>query len=369
MNKTPSLATLLIVDDQPSNLDVLFHVLDEAGYEVLVAKNGRRALETLKYRKPDLILLDIMMPEMDGFEACKRIKSQPELTSIPIIFMSALSDVTDKLKGFDHGGADYITKPIQHQELLARIETHLKLHRLQQELIASNRQLEVFSHTVAHDLKNPLNVVLVYAETLYEDYPVGSTLDEAAHQRLAKITRSSRQMFGLIEDLLLLAASSEQSAVKLEMVDLRPLVQRLLENQLYDLIRSTQAQIELLGEYWPPVYAYEPWLEAVCLNYLSNALKYGCKLGESPRIEIRTFSQAVDQIRFEVRDHGNGLSREQCEQAFMPFVRIHDPNHKIEGHGLGLSIVRNIITRLGGQCGVDCVQEQGCAFYFTLPEA
>ncbi|HMQ56624.1 MAG TPA: response regulator [Anaerolineae bacterium] len=134
--------TILVVDDTPSNLSVLFAFLERADYEVLVVGNGQAALESVKRRPPDLILLDIMMPVMDGYETCDRLKADPVTKDIPVIFMTALNDVVDEVKGFAQGAVDYITKPVRMERVLARIKTHLALRRLQQELQQKNAQLE-----------------------------------------------------------------------------------------------------------------------------------------------------------------------------------------------------------------------------------
>ncbi|RKZ85522.1 MAG: hypothetical protein DRR19_16265, partial [Candidatus Parabeggiatoa sp. nov. 1] len=131
---------VLIVDDNTSNLSVLFKVLQQANFKVLIAESGKSALKRIKYLKPDIILLDIMMPEMDGFETCRRLKANEESKHIPVIFMTALADTADKVKGFELGAVDYITKPVQVEEVVARLNTHLTICRLQNNLLQQNEQ-------------------------------------------------------------------------------------------------------------------------------------------------------------------------------------------------------------------------------------
>jgi CheY-like chemotaxis protein/class 3 adenylate cyclase len=142
MNNTPDQDTLLIVDDIPANVSVLSRFLKSAGFKVLIAQNGKRALQNAEYAQPDLILMDIQMPEMDGFEACRILKSQEKTQEIPIIFMTALTDTVDKVKGFKLGAADYITKPIQQEEVLARVKSHLQICKLQRQLQLQNQQCQ-----------------------------------------------------------------------------------------------------------------------------------------------------------------------------------------------------------------------------------
>lgn len=139
--QTPK-ASLLVVDDNPENISVLFDFLDDCGFEILVAENGYDALENAQNEQPDLILLDIMMPDISGFETCHRLKCNRYTQEIPVIFMTALSDTVNKVKGFELGAVDYVTKPFQHEELLARINTHLTIRKLQKKLQAQQAELK-----------------------------------------------------------------------------------------------------------------------------------------------------------------------------------------------------------------------------------
>ncbi|HET9220891.1 MAG TPA: response regulator [Roseiflexaceae bacterium] len=136
-------AAVLIVDDDPANLELLFQHLSQAGYRVLVAETGQLALERAELAQPEAILLDVMMPGMDGFETCRRLKQQATTQAIPVIFMTALADTADKVKGFAAGGVDYVTKPFQPEELLARVQAHTTVYLLQKELRRKNSELEV----------------------------------------------------------------------------------------------------------------------------------------------------------------------------------------------------------------------------------
>ena len=150
MKKNTITGTLLVVDDIPTNLKVLFTYLRGLDFKIRIAQDGEDALKQVAYAKPDLILLDVMMPKMDGFETCRRLKSKAETAGIPIIFMTALTDVVDKVKGFEIGAVDYITKPIQHEEVLARINLHLTLRKLQKSLEEKNANLTNMQNTIQH---------------------------------------------------------------------------------------------------------------------------------------------------------------------------------------------------------------------------
>lgn len=374
---TPVLKTLLVVDDIPDNINMLLEFLTQSGFKVLVAKEGPAAIRKAQYAKPDLIMLDVMMPGMDGFEVCKILKRKPETREIPIIFMTALSDTVDKLKGFSLGAIDYITKPIQHEEVLARISTHLKLRQLQQqletelkirqeyaiELEKRNTELNTFARTVAHDLKNPLHGIVNLSGLLLDQCATSPVLEEEAINYLQLIEQAGQEMFNTIEALLLLAGLSNQNTIQTQPLDMAEIINRVVEKRLVYMLRDFQAQISL-AETWPVAKGYAPWVEEVWANYLSNALKYG---GQPPQLELGADVQAGRMIRFWLHDNGPGLSLEAQAKLFTPFTRLHQT--RVEGHGLGLSIVQQIIEKLGGQVGVESVEGQGSTFYFMLPAA
>jgi two-component system, sensor histidine kinase and response regulator len=357
--------TILIVDDVPANISVLFEFLTQENFKVLVAQDGKRAVEKAKYALPDLILMDVMMPVMNGFEACSALKADAKTKDIPIIFTTALADTVDKVKGFNLGGADYVTKPFQHEEILARINTHLKICKLQRtlslqtnELQTKNQQLEAFSRTVAHDLKSPLNIVIGYTDLLLNDCAEKYPHDEELNYNLQVIMQSGEKMVSIIDALLLLARTTKE-VNNLDWVDMGLVVQQVIEHRLAYMIRECQAEV-IEPQNWPTVYSYAPWLEEVWVNYISNGIKYG---GNPPKLELgsQEFSQ---YIRFWIKDNGEGLSIAQQQQLFTPFTRLHE--NRAEGHGLGLSIVRQIIEKLGGEVGVENA-DRGCIFYFNLP--
>jgi len=357
--KTSERETILIVDDTPANLNILFDYLDSAGFKVLVASSGSEALERAKYMQPDLILLDVMMPGMDGFETCRRLKREEITEDIPIIFMTALADAESKITGFDVGGVDYITKPFHNKEVLARVNTHLTIRRIQKDLQARNRELDAFAHTVAHDIRNSLNRIMGFAEMLSEEYNTISADELKKYSDI--ITRSGRQMSQLVEALLLLAGVRKQE-VELTPLDMSDIVDGAL-HRLSDMIDRYQAEI-ILPQAWPTAMGYAPWVEEVWVNYLDNALKYG---GQPPCLELGAALQPDGQLRFLVQDNGPGIAPENQARLFTEFTRL-EPSRS-EGHGLGLSIVKRIVERLSGQVGVESRLGQGGLFYFTLEKA
>jgi signal transduction histidine kinase len=366
---------ILVVDDSPANLRLLTSMLTEQGYKVRSVINGPMALTAARAAPPDLILLDINMPEMNGYEVCQQLKADELSHDIPVIFISALDEIGDKVQAFAVGGVDYVTKPFQFEEVLARVETHLALRNLQRQLTAANdelalrlqevqarnEELDAFAHTVAHDLKNPLGAILGYSGMLQERYE--SLSQEQLIRIVASLGRSARKMDNIIEELLLLAGVRKMESVEPIPLDMGAIVAEA-QSRLEDLIRSHEAEI-VAPERWPLAQGRAPWIEEVWTNYLSNAIKYG---GQPPRVELGADGQAGSSfVRFWVRDNGPGLSPAEQERLFTPFERLHEI--RAVGYGLGLSIVRRIVEKLGGQVGIESQSGQGCLFYFTLPAA
>lgn len=361
--------TLLVIDDMPDNIKILLKILTQLNFKVLAARDGQQGIRIAEYTLPDLILLDIMMPEMNGFEVCRYLKSQATTQAIPIIFMTALDDVQSKIKGFECGAADYITKPFQYKEVVARVDTHIHLYKLQQqlqtqmqELEKSNQELDAFAHTVAHDLKNPLNGVINLTEVLLETCPF-DTLNPAigkCKERLQVVATASHQMLNIIESMLLLAGVSNKKIVELQPLDMDKIITQVIHN-LNAMITEYQGEIRLPPE-WPTAKGYAIWVQEIWMNYLTNGLKYG---GNPPILELGAYSQENEMICFWVQDNGNGLTEPEQSRLFTPFTRLQE--NRAHGHGLGLSIVQQIAEKLGGQVGVESQLGQGSRFFFTLP--
>lgn len=362
---TDRLASVLVVDDTSANLRLLSQMLTENGYQARPVRSGPQALAAAQTLPPDLILLDIRMPGMDGYEVCKLLKADPRTRDIPVLFISALSETEDKIKAFTAGGVDYVTKPFQLEEILARVQTHLTLRslqrRLEQQIVERDElitDLHAYAHTVAHDLRNPIAVALGYADLLQgaEDlYP-----PEDRQLFLASLTEILLKMSTITKELLLLA-EVRQMELRVAPVSMEQPVHEALE-RLAGEAKEAGAQIQA-PEAWPSALGYVPWLEQVWVNYISNAIKYG---GSPAQIELGATEPIDGYVRFWVRDHGPGLTPEQQARLYSAFTRI-DQGQAI-GHGLGLSIVQRIVTKLNGQVGVESAGlGQGCTFWFTLP--
>jgi two-component system, sensor histidine kinase and response regulator len=368
--------TILIVDDTPANLDLLGAMLADEGYDVRPAINGQVALMAVRASLPDLILLDINMPGKNGYEVCQELKADEQTAEVPIIFLSALDEIADKVRAFQVGGVDYITKPFQFEEVLARVENQLTLYRQRREIEELrekerryfeelNKMKDQFVNTVSHDLKNPINNIMGYAEMLLEDEDPIDDLDEI-RDIVARILYSSQQMYALVTDLLDLAKIEAGMALTLNPVPLN----KFLDEHVKDFeLLARHKQIKLI--YSPPeteiiVTIDSSRLGQVLSNLLSNAIKYTPEAGE---VEIVTEIDG-DYILIRIVDTGLGIPTEDVPHLFDKFYRVRREEHLTsEGTGLGLSIAKAIVEKHSGKIWAESELGAGSVFNIALPVA
>lgn len=358
-------ADILIVDDTPDNLRVLSAMLTNRGYEVRKALNGRRAIASVQSEPPDLILMDIRMPEMDGYEVCRQLKATPQGCEVPIIFISALDDALDKVRAFAAGGVDYVTKPFQEAEVLARIEHQLRIQRLQQqlieqneELLRSNRELEQFAYVVSHDLQQPLQSVTGFVRLLQMKYE--DSLDDVAQDYLNRIHETGSRMQRLVQDLLTYAQVGRQEQEP-QSVDCNQILRQVLENlqEAIDKKRATFTWDSL-----PVVQGNESQLIQLFQNLISNGIKF-VPDDVAPQIHIAVMQQK-DYWQIGIQDNGIGIKPENCEQIFEIFQRLHTGS-KYSGTGIGLATCKKIVEQHQGHIWVKSQLGEGTTFFFTLP--
>ncbi len=247
-----------------------------------------------------------------------------------------------------------------NRELDQRVaERTQALQALNQELVHRNEDLEAFAHTVAHDLKGPLSSLLGFSEALQDN--LNSMTQETLINYLSLIGRSARKLTNIVDELLLLSSFSKVEVLS-RPVAMSPVIGAALE-RLRDSIQQRRVEFTIQST-WPLAYGYAPWLEEVWVNYISNAIKYGV---DPPHITLGAERHTDGMIRFWVKDNGPGLTEEQQRRLFVPFSRLS--NMRVQGYGLGLSITRRIVERLGGRVGVESTPGKGATFYFTLPAA
>ncbi|NJL59747.1 MAG: hybrid sensor histidine kinase/response regulator [Desulfobacteraceae bacterium] len=309
--------SVLIVDDTMENLQVLAEMLRSKNYKVAVAKDGMKALSFVSKRKPDLILLDIMMPEMDGFEVCVRLKSDPETKEIPVIFISALAETSDKLKGFETGGVDYITKPFRQEEVFARVRTHLDLKFSREALKKANDSLAIANATkdklfsiISHDLRNPVFATASMLDIL-ADEPHSFKEDEKA-TILNDLRNSMKEVHSLLENLLSWSRAQRDKMVY-EPSDNN--IQEIVSGNISLLSGiAKDKRIRLYSDIAAPVMAFCDYntINTVIRNLISNALKFTPESGE-----IRISAASEDKmIAVSIADSGVGIPKENIEKLF-----------------------------------------------------
>lgn len=373
---------ILLVDDNPTNLGVLFESLNDSGFQLLVAEDGESALEQVNYAKPDIVLLDVMMPGIDGFETCRRLKAEPLTQGIPVIFMTALADTVDKVKGLSIGAVDYITKPIQPDEVLARVRTHLTLKSLQEQLQQQNQQLQreiqerqqaeerlrVFLHAVSHDLRNPVMGLLMVLRNLLDQ----AESPQVPRSLLERMAQSCDRQLVLINSLVE-TQSGEIWGISLQCqpISLLTLAQELAATW-QPLLAEAGATLKCqIPADLPQVEADPYQLWRVYENLLGNALKYngtGLTLTLRAALIPAAEQDGGSEIRCTVEDDGVGMPAEQAEELFRLYSRGRNSRQTL-GLGLGLYLCQQIVQAHGGQIGVTSQPAQGATFWFTLPLA
>lgn len=370
--------TILVVDDNPTNLQVLLESLKRTGFKILVARTGENAIQQAEYGKPDLILLDVMMPGIDGFETCRRFKTLDAFKEIPIIFMTALTDTTDKLKGFQAGGVDYVTKPLQHEEVLARVVTHLTIRRLQQEsreqhlalqeqhaqLQALNASKDKFFSIISHDLRSPLSSVLVGLRLLTD--PESRVSESEKEEILHDSRRTVEQLYSLLDNLLVwsrLQRGLMEYAPK--QIDLQPLFER---NATLFAANAEQKQIAIRQTVTAPIFAFadSQMIDTVIRNLISNALKFT----EARGAITLSACQNDQNVEITVADTGIGMDAEAVAKLFRLDVRYNQLGTAGEkGTGLGLNVCKEFAEKNGGSIAVESVVGAGTTFRVTLPKS
>lgn len=406
---------VLIIDDNVTNIEVLAAALAE-DYEISFATCGAEGIELVVKYLPDLILLDIMMPDMDGFETCRRLRSNASLPDIPIIFISALEEVADKVKAFQAGGNDYVTKPFQPEEVLARVATHTALYRTRRELEAreeslrrhlqeletAHRQLQEMGSQllqseklasigqlaagVAHEINNPigfvssnLNTLQGYVKTLLQllaEYEPLETLAPADRQLRLKAAKQQADLAFLREDIVQLINESIDGAGRVQRIvrDLRNFshpgdnewrttdLQAALESTLNVAWNEIKFKANVVRDYveLPPVECLSSQINQVLLNLIVNAAQ---SITNNGQITLRT--RHHDQwVSIAIIDNGCGIAAEHCEKIFDPFFTTKPVG---KGTGLGLSMAYGIIATHRGRIDVESGIGQGSTFTIWLP--
>ncbi|MBU2513680.1 hybrid sensor histidine kinase/response regulator [bacterium] len=369
MTDTNQKPSVLIVDDNPKNLQVLGSLLTQNGYSAVAAQGGEQALEYIKKKEPEIILLDIMMPGMDGIEVCKRLKDDEDTREIPILFITALTEVNDKIKAFAAGGADYLTKPFVKEEVLARIEVHLKNARYLKQLTETNQHLkdlnklkDDFLGMATHDIRSPLSGVngvidLILTGELGE-------INDQQREFLELILKSGKQIMNLVNDLLDISVI-ESGNLKLTFENCR--IRSIIEDRIrLHQFTVKKKEIMIISDLKDnPELTLDPERFGQVLdNLLSNAAKFS---PEKSKIFVSLEADKTDVI-IKIRDEGPGISKEDQEKLFGMYRKLSArPTSGEKSSGLGLAIARKIIDGHQGDIYVESSLGKGATFVIVLP--
>ncbi len=359
---------ILVVDDTPANLTLLVGMLKDRGYRVRPVPSGALALQAAAAEPPDLILLDISMPEMDGFEVCAKLKEDPRLRDIPVLFLTARTDIADKVRSFEVGGVDYVTKPFQFQEVDVRVRTHLELRRQKRELEKSYEKLtelqalrDSLVHMLVHDLRSPLSALVGFLGFLKE---AEEKFAPDQRQDIEESLKAAKRMALMVTGVL------DVNKLEAGKMTIHPAPCDALS-----LGREVVASLESLTEgrtlAFSPKGQLSGWLDRglvfrVLQNLIANALKFAPRTGGKVELRIKATDEGT---RFEVVDNGPGIPPEYHDQIFEKFGQAQGGRkNRMFSTGLGLTFCKMAVEAHGGRIGVVSEDGKGSTFWFTLPQ-
>lgn len=367
---------ILIVDDIPQNIEVLGNTLRQSGSMVFMATNGNQAIAIAEVKKPDLILLDIQMPEMDGYEVCQKLKANDQTRHIPIIFLTARTEIDDIVRGFAAGAVDYITKPFNSAELLARVSTHIELKKALNTVSEQNKKLNELNATkdklfsiIAHDLRNPFNALIGYSELIAAIIKNGGDMKNLL-EHINILNQSARQGYDLLENLLhwsltqtgQLRLDPELFNLEkpvLEAVSLLKAAAAKKEIKIEAAVEPANAEIKVFADY--------KTISTVCRNVIGNAIKF---TPEGGTIKITIKKSAEDSYCEAVfKDSGIGMNAETLEKLFtISSKKSKKGTNNEQGTGLGLIVCRDFVEKNNGKIYVASELDHGSTFTIKLPE-
>lgn len=365
--QAPTVANILVADDTPENLRLLVAVLTDEGHQVRAVTGGQHALAAAERDPPDLVLLDINMPDLNGFEVCERLKQRPALADIPVVFLTALSDVSNIVRAFDVGGVDYITKPFQLAELVARVRTQLALRRTQHQLRESLTKLQALErlrddmvHMLVHDMRSPLMALMGHLAMLEDEARAKLSADAVAD--LSAATRSVTDLSRMANDLIDISRlEAQQVPIDWLEHDLGAIIRDVAGDfAALDTARALQVAVpDAL-----PLRCDGGLVRRVIENLVGNAIKH-----TPSDAAIRVSAEAHPSgARVIVADEGPGIPPEARERIFDKFaVATLRRDHRFHSSGLGLAFCRLAVLAHGGKIGVEPRLPHGSSFWFELP--
>ncbi len=353
---------IMIIDDNPMNLLLTSKILEGFGYQTRTAESGKEGLLKMENEVPSLILLDISMPEMDGYEVCEEIKKNDKWHDIPVIFLTANTLTEDLVKGFEKGGVDYITKPFKSEELHVRVKTHLDLSESRNEILKMNRQRDKLYSIIAHDIRSPLSGILQTIDAIEQGYfdPTSEDFREIIRHLKERTKETSTLLTSLLQ-------WSRAKSDKFEMHPAETNVYVVVSNCLQLLnanAMNKNINIHFDSDEDAVAWCDEVSIHTVIRNLISNAIKF---TGSNGSIWIRTKRDDC-KLRIEIVDTGVGMAEETIKKIFEQNEHYTSTGTNNEqGTGLGLMIVKEFVEKNNGKIIVDSVIGKGSTFVVELP--
>ena len=361
-------AKILLIDDSVQNLRLLGNMLREKNYQIALAQSGKEGLQLAARIQPDLILLDIMMPELDGYEVCKKLKEDSNTRHIPVIFLTAKTSNQDVVNGFQMGGVDYITKPFNKQELFMRIKTHLELKQARDKISRQAETLRDLNATkdkmfsvISHDLRAPLGGIKSMLDLMYEDQQQNRQISSRS---LDSLKNAADQTYNLLENLLFWSRSQRGKLVndpeKINIYDLiienLELLQTMSDNKQLEIDNRVDKDASAVGD--------RNMIKTVLRNLINNAIKFTHEKGRiTIDCEVKDGMAEVS-----VADNGTGIQKQNLEKILnMKEYYTTFGTRREKGSGLGLNLCIDFIRRNNGELYIDSEYGKGSMFTFTLP--
>lgn len=379
---------ILVVDDKPNNLSLVTSLL-RPDYEVLLANNGERAIVIAREKSPDLILLDIMMPGMSGFEVCTILKKDPATADIPVIFLTARNDSDDFEKAYDIGAVDYTTKPINTKELIMRVKTHLliaeqknNLLRLNERITHINEELEEevtkrthalskakeglerqntdlaqFSHIISHNLRGPVASALGLTQLFDRKNPANPVNSDV----LTRMVDSVKNIDTILKDISSILDIRENIPSEADRFEAVPCINTVIQKVIKNHPQVSASCFSVHAE-MTEISAFRNYLERILTHLIENAVQY-CKPNIVPEVKVSVVQSGLN-YEITVSDNGIGIEQADFEKIFQPFKKM---NYDSPGRGLGLYQVKTMVHNLGGTVRVESTPGVGSHFTVQLP--